>query len=194
MGGIGLIAIGMALVGRCLVLGWRHRMPIPVHHWLLLFCMLLLPVAALLATISSVAEDTKTVGFCATCHVMQVFVNDMRNPESRLLAARHYQNRWIANHQCYTCHITYGLHGSFAGKRAALRHWLRYVTGSWSEPITHTGPYPNTNCLNCHADASGFRHVGSHQSRLADLQENRVKCVMCHGLPHPAPEDRHVSG
>jgi cytochrome c nitrite reductase small subunit len=191
MRSVGLVAAMAALAGLVIAVCFHKRLQPPAYHWLLLVCLLILPGTALLSTISTVSEDTKSLGSCATCHVMQPFINDMLDPESRTLAARHYQNRWIPTEQCYTCHTTYGLHGALAAKQTAIRHWVRYVTGSWTEPITHNGSYPNVNCLDCHANAARFLQVGSHQSHLADLRENRVGCVMCHGRPHPTPEDKH---
>lgn len=188
MRSLGLIAAGVALAGLIVALRYHDRLQPPAYHWLLLICVLILPGVALVSVSATVSEDIKSLGSCATCHVMQPFVDDMLNPASQTLAARHYQNRWIATQQCYTCHTTYGLHGTLAAKLAAIRHWVRYVTRSWTEPITHSGPYPNANCLNCHAQAVRFLQVGSHQSHLADLRANRLGCVMCHGRPHPTPE------
>jgi len=194
MRSIGLAAALVALLGLSLIALFRsEQLSSRAYHWLLFFCLLVLPGTALIGTITSVREETKTVDGCSSCHVMQPFVNDMRNPESRTLAARHYQNRWIPHDQCYTCHSTYGLHGSFVAKTAAIRHWLLYVTGTWSDPIRHNGPYPNANCLTCHADMPRFANGASHRALAADLTTNRVICIQCHGSPHPGPTERQVT-
>lgn len=163
------------------------------YHWVWFIVFFLLPSLALTGTLTSVMKETTAVSSCGSCHVMQPFVRDMMNAESRTLAARHYQNRWIPLNQCYTCHSTYGLHGSIAAKGAALRHWLLYVTKSWREPIRHQGPYPNANCLACHANAQRFANGASHRALAADLATNRVSCLQCHGSPHPTPAERQVS-
>jgi nitrate/TMAO reductase-like tetraheme cytochrome c subunit len=169
---------------------YRQRLTRRAYHWLLLVGMGILPSLALLSTTAVFLEETKTVGSCASCHVMDPFVNDMRNPDSRTLAARHYQNRWIADHQCHTCHMTYGVHGAWDAKLATARHWLLYVTNSWQKPIRHRGKYPNKNCLACHADTPRFQRVSSHTARIADLTSNDIGCISCHGAPHPAPSER----
>ena len=194
MRSLGLAAALLALLGLGLITLFRPaRLSSRAYHWLLFFCLLVLPGIALTGTITSVMEETKTVKSCGSCHVMQPFVNDMIKGESRTLAARHYQNRWIPQDQCYTCHSTYGLHGSFVAKSTAIRHWLLYVTGTWGDPIQHNGPYPNANCLACHANAQRFANGASHRALAADLATNRVSCLQCHGPPHPGPADRQVT-
>jgi cytochrome c nitrite reductase small subunit len=165
---------------------WSSR----ASHWLWFVVLFLLPIIAMTGTLSSVMEETTAVSSCGSCHVMQPFVSDMQNAESRTLAARHYQHRWIPRNQCYTCHSTYGLHGTLAAKSAALRHWWLYVTASWREPIRHQGLYPNANCLACHAEARRFVSGASHRALATDLASNRASCIQCHGSPHPSPAER----
>ncbi len=140
-----------------------------------------------------VFEETKTVRSCAACHVMDPFVSDLRNPDSTTLAARHYRNKWIPAHQCYTCHTTYGMHGALQAKLGGVRHWWRYVTGTWQEPIRHRGPYPNSNCLFCHAGTPKFAGQAMHTAMATDLTTNKVGCVTCHGPPHPPPSERPLT-
>lgn len=192
MRSIGLIAAIVALGGLTIAVRLPHHKQTFTYQCLLFVCLLILPGIVLLSTFSTATEDMKQLSSCATCHIMQPFVNDLLTPASRTLAARHYQNQWIADQPCYTCHTTYGLQGTLVAKYTAIRHWVLYVTGKWTEPITHHGPYPNANCLRCHGNTTTFLHVGSHQARLEDLRDNRARCVTCHGAPHPAPEDRHA--
>lgn len=188
---VGLIAALVAISGLiCVEFIYRKRLARSTYHWLLLMGMVVFPGITLLSTTASLFEDMKTVGSCASCHVMQPFVDDLRNPDSRTLAARHYQNRWIPDQQCYHCHTTYGVHGAFDAKLAAARHWLRYVTGSWQEPVTYRGKYPNKNCLACHAGAQRFVRISSHTSYAEELINNQIRCINCHGAPHPAPGAR----
>jgi hypothetical protein len=77
-------------------------------------------------------------------------------------------------------------------RRAAVRHWLLYITGTWSDPIRHNGPFPNANCLTCHEHAQRFANGASHRALAADLAANRVSCLQCHGAPHPDPAERQV--
>ena len=184
----------VALVILALIAGLRpERLSSRAYHWVWFVLLFMLPSLALTGTITTVMEETTAVSSCGSCHVMKPFVNDMVNAESRTLAARHYQNRWIPRNQCYTCHSTYGLHGTITAKSAALRHWLWYVTESWSEPIRHRGPYPNANCLACHANAQRFANGASHRALATDLATNRASCMQCHGSPHPSPAERQVA-
>lgn len=189
--GAGLVAAVLGIVVLILVeFVYRDSVSGSFYHWTLLFGLFALPGLALLGTTETVFEETKTVASCNTCHVMNTFVNDMRDPESPTLAARHYKNNWISTHQCYECHTTYGVHGTLAAKRDGFRHWLLYVTDTYDEPIQYSGSYPNANCTSCHAGTSTFEAVDAHSALRAELSADEVSCARCHGPPHPAPPDR----
>ncbi|MCC5905181.1 MAG: NapC/NirT family cytochrome c [Balneolaceae bacterium] len=160
------------------------------YRTLMMVGMFALPVVVVLSTGTTVLETTKTVESCASCHVMDPFVNDLFNPESNTLAARHYKNRWISEYQCYTCHTTYGAHGTFEGKRDGFRHWLLYVTQTWEEPIAFAGSYPNQNCTACHGGTQKFMEVVSHQALSQKMRADEVSCTSCHGPAHPTPGER----
>lgn len=167
-----------------------RRIQPPTHRALLFGGLLVLPAIVLISSAATVLEETKRVAACGSCHVMDPFVNDMQNPQSASLAARHFRNRWIADHQCYHCHTGYGAHGTLAGKRDGFRHWLLYVTSTYKEPIEFSGSYPNANCLECHAGQATFQEVTSHQALSDYLGTDQVGCVACHGPPHPVPGER----
>lgn len=191
---LGLAVALVAIIGLLLIeFVYRPRLARSVYHWLLLMGVAVFPGVVLLSTATVFLEETKTVRSCASCHVMQPFVNDMQNPHSRTLAARHYQNRWIPTHQCYVCHTTYGVHGAFDAKLAMARHWLLYISGSWQEPIRHRGQYPNKNCLTCHEGAQRFMRVAFHSAQAAALTANQISCIQCHGAPHPPPSERKTA-
>ena len=190
---IGLISALVAIIGLVLVeFLLRDRLQRSTYHWLLLLGLCVFPGLTLLGTATTFMEETTTVRSCASCHVMTPFIDDMRNPESVLLAARHYKNRWIPDRQCYTCHTNYGVHGALVTKVDVARRWLRYITGSWQEPIRYRGTYPNANCLSCHAGAQKFERVSFHTSRMSDLVSDHLSCITCHRPPHPAPSE-HIS-
>jgi len=163
------------------------------YRLLLIICLFVLPLLVGMSASVTLLETTKTVESCASCHVMDPFVNDLFHQESTSLAARHYKNGWIAETQCYTCHTTYGAHGTFEGKRDGFRHWLLFVTQTWEDPITYAGSYPNINCTACHGGTTAFREVPSHQGLSHKLQTDQVSCTSCHGPAHPTPAEReHV--
>jgi cytochrome c nitrite reductase small subunit len=171
---------------------FRERFARTTYHWTMFVGLLLLPFVVILGTTTTVFEETKTVGSCNTCHIMEPFVDDMRDPQSATLAARHYRSGWIPDHQCYECHTTYGVHGTLEGKRDGFRHWLLYVTDTWEEPIEYKGSYPNINCLDCHAGTPRYVQVESHLALEQQLAIDEVSCAVCHGPPHPTPLERPV--
>jgi cytochrome c nitrite reductase small subunit len=169
---------------------YRKRIPRGMYHWLLLVGLFVFPITTMLSTTATVMEGTKSVQACASCHVMLPFVNDLQNPTSPTLAARHYRNNWIGKDQCYTCHVSYGATGTLAGKRDGFRHWLYYVTNTYSDPIKFAGSYENSNCLDCHAGTPKWERIKSHQALAEELAGDRIACTRCHGPPHPLPNER----
>jgi cytochrome c nitrite reductase small subunit len=131
-------------------------------------------------------EGVKEVKSCAKCHVMRPMVNDMNDPKSTTLAARHARNGWIAKQQCYACHTDYGLAGTLKAKMDGYRHLARYTTGTYSEPIEFRGTYNNQNCLDCHEETVKFQGVTSHGTVLERLRTSSMSCLNCHGRAHPS--------
>jgi len=158
----------------------------PRRHWVLLFAVALVPGLALALGVGSALEDMKRPEFCGSCHIMHPFIRDLRNPDSTTLAAVHYQNRYIREHQCYTCHTDYGIFGPVRAKLAGVRHLVNYETGNYTEPIRIREPYQNGNCLFCHGEGKRFRTA--HEDSLAVLESGDMRCLDCHGPAHP--EDR----
>jgi cytochrome c nitrite reductase small subunit len=160
----------------------------PRRHWVLLFAVALVPGLALALGLGTSLENMKQPQFCGSCHVMHPFINDLTNPDSATLAAVHYQNRYIREHQCYTCHTDYGIFGPVRAKLAGVRHLVNYETGNYTEPIKIREPYQNANCLHCHAEAKVFRTA--HADSLADLESGDVSCLDCHRPAHPEEASR----
>jgi nitrate/TMAO reductase-like tetraheme cytochrome c subunit len=190
---LGIVAAGTAIVALVLVQFVFHdRFDRTTRHWILMVLLLVFPLISVLGTMETVMEETKTVASCNSCHVMEPFVNDLRDTNSPTLASRHFENKWIPKQQCYQCHTTYGVHGTLAAKRDGFRHWLLYVTETYEKPIEYSGSYPNVNCLNCHAGTDQFQSVQSHSSLRPLLASDKVSCTSCHGPAHPPPPDRAV--
>jgi len=191
------LGIASALVGIIVLVltqyVYRNKITRGTYHWLLLLALFVLPLTATLSTTATVMEGTKSVQACASCHVMHPFVNDLKDPSSSTLAARHYRNSWIARDQCYACHVTYGATGTLAGKRDGFRHWVYYITNTYSDPIKYAGSYENSNCLACHRQTTKWEQVKSHQALAEEFATDRVTCIRCHGPPHPLPSQRRLS-
>ena len=169
----------------------RCRVRRAVYHWLLLIGLFALPLFSVTATTGVILEQSKTVDSCASCHSMDPFISDLRNPSSTTLAARHYRNKWIPHDQCYECHTTYGLHGMFDAKLDGMRHWWKYVTDDWKRPISYLGEYPNSNCLECHGGTPAYENAGAHLVAFKALKRDVVlNCMLCHGPPHPTSKQR----
>jgi nitrate/TMAO reductase-like tetraheme cytochrome c subunit len=152
---------------------------------LIVMALIVAPVVMLAAASGRLIADMKTVDACASCHVMDHFVTDMRDTASLTLAARHLRADSMPVTACYSCHTGYGVFGSMAAKKDGLKHWWRFMTASWQEPIQIHGGYRNANCLACHPVEPMFAdsiplHVALQDSIMADA----ITCFLCHGEPH----------
>jgi nitrate/TMAO reductase-like tetraheme cytochrome c subunit len=134
-------------------------------------------------------EQSTTVRACGSCHVMTPFVADLRNVKSDTLAATHFKNRYILDHQCYTCHSNYGLAGTLRAKFEGLGHVWRYTTGTYDLPIKIASPYPNVRCLGCHGASQKFLSAAGHpKDEIPNLMAGTTSCLDCHGPAHPAQQ------
>lgn len=147
--------------------------------------LMILPVIMAFLANYHVFETSKTVEACQSCHVMKPFTNDLMNTESMTLAARHYKNNWIPKDQCYGCHKDYGFNGNFKAKTDGYRHLMRYITGTYSEPIEYKGEFNNSNCMSCHEMTAKFQAVDQHVPIIDEFKDNSVSCLNCHGRAHP---------
>ncbi len=149
-----------------------------------------LPVPVMFMSTAVGLEQAKAVDFCSSCHVMQTFVEDMKDPSSTGLAALHFQNRYIQEDHCYVCHTNYGLFGTVEAKLGGLSHIWEETTGTYPLPIQAKGGYQFTVCLNCHGLSAKFAKNDLHQAVVGEVLANETKCTDCHALSHPAPESR----
>ena len=159
----------------------------PHARWILLIAFLVLSPLAYVLNFGMAIDGSKPVEFCNSCHVMNPYVQDLQNPDSELLAAQHFQHRWIADNQCYTCHSDYGLFGDAGAKLAGMRHFWSYYFVGWDEPIKIRGTYNNQRCLFCHGPVKGFREEPAHQSNADAIARSEKSCIggNCHVSPHP---------
>jgi len=168
----------------------RHRLYEASSKWLLFFGICLLPMPVMVLSTAVGLEQSKNVGFCMSCHVMKPFVDDLRDPSSKSLAALHYKNRFIQREHCYRCHTDYGILGTMEAKKAGLGHIWKAGTGSYTLPIKMSTPYDFGICLDCHADSARFNKEAAHDGVVKETLAGRSKCLDCHDPPHPAPETR----
>lgn len=158
----------------------------PFGKWILLFIFFVISPIIYLLNFSVAVEDSKSVEFCNSCHIMNGYVNDVEDPDSEHLASMHYQYRWIAGDQCFTCHSDYGLFGNAKAKMTGIKHVWAYYTG-YETPIELYDTYNNQICLRCHAPVISFQETEEHEENATEILSNEMSClgVDCHITTHP---------
>jgi len=176
---VGIVA-ALFLVGILLSRGAPES---PGRHWLLLFAIVVLPGVALTLGTNTAMEDAERPEFCGSCHVMEPWMHDLKDPNSTTLAAVHYQNRFILENQCYTCHTDYTMFGPAKAKLAGMRHLWHFTFGTYTLPLHIRDHYRFENCLRCHGDAKNFRE--KHEALLPQVESGDINCLDCHAPVHP---------
>ncbi len=132
-----------------------------------------------------VFQRAERVDFCLSCHLtMKPFVTDMKNPKSNSLAAIHYTNRYIPDDQCYVCHTSYGVNGTVQAKKEGMIDVYKYFTHTYHLPIKLRHPYPNNDCLKCHAGSAKW--AVAHTDFKDALFAGSMTCMQCHADSNPA--------
>jgi cytochrome c nitrite reductase small subunit len=180
----GVIVLGIVILLYSLV-RYRGRTSSPLAWGLLIVGAGLLPVfSSGFGTVLVFARAEK-VEFCESCHLtMQSFVDDLKNPNSTSLAAVHYQNQYIPDDQCYVCHTSYGVFGTVQAKKEGMIDVYKYFTRTFKLPVKLRHPYPNNDCLKCHAQSAKWLAI--HDDFKQTLFSGEVKCMDCHAAEHPA--------
>jgi nitrate/TMAO reductase-like tetraheme cytochrome c subunit len=178
-----IIVLGI-LVVLYSILRYRGRVTGPVSWGFLALGVAIFPVLTSGFGTVLVFERAERVEFCESCHLtMQSFVDDMKNPKSISLAAVHYKNRYIPDDQCYVCHTSYGIFGTVQAKKEGVHDVYMYYTRSFKLPIKLRHPYPNTDCLKCHADSAKWLEV--HGDFKDDIFAGKQSCLDCHADANP---------
>ena len=154
---------------------------------LMLVGVVLLPLFSVTIGMLLVFTRAERVEFCASCHhVMQSYAEDTTNPDGTGLAAIHFVNRYIPKNQCYECHTSYGLFGTVEAKVHGIGEVVRYYTGTYDLPLSMWSPYPNGDCLKCHARSRKWlaeeEHVLGESKR--ELFDGTTSCMSCHDTAH----------
>ena len=183
--GIGFAVLNIVL----LAFAWRSLrgsgLTATARGWLLV-AVGLVPLMVAFLSFAHGLEGSTSVAACGSCHVMTPFVEDLRSVKSDTLAATHFKNRYILDHQCYTCHSDYGLGGTLKAKFEGLGHVWRYTTGTYALPIKIASPYPNVRCLGCHGASQKFLNSSGHpKEEVPNLMAGKTSCLDCHGPAHP---------
>jgi cytochrome c nitrite reductase small subunit len=168
----------------------RKRLEEAGSKWMLFTGICLLPTPVMFLSTAVGLEQSKDVEFCMSCHVMKPFVDDLKDPASKTLAALHYKNRYIQREHCYRCHTDYGILGTMEAKKQGLGHIWKAGTGSYKLPIKMSKPYNYAICLDCHAESAKFNKEAAHTGTVQETISGKSNCLDCHDKPHPAPETR----
>jgi nitrate/TMAO reductase-like tetraheme cytochrome c subunit len=168
----------------------RQRLDESASKWMLFFGICLLPAPVMMLSTAVGLEQSKNEQFCASCHVMQPFINDLKNPASKTLASVHYQNRYIQREYCYRCHTDYGILGTIEAKKTGLGHIWKETTGTYTLPIKMAKPYSYSICLDCHAESAKFNKQAAHDGVVKETLTGKSNCLDCHEAAHPAPATR----
>jgi cytochrome c nitrite reductase small subunit len=153
--------------------------------WALLVGLLVLPGMTMLS--GNVVGFHKVKNSCTQCHTMDPWVNDMKDPKSTTLVSKHFQNRWIPDDQCYTCHTGYGLSGNIQAKIGGLSHVTHeYLTGVPKEIMIHR-PFDVDTCLHCHSESAKYLKIDQHVDGEMGpkILSGELSCFECHTAPHP---------
>lgn len=191
--GLAMTVVATMLILHTLIFHHRRLME---HRakWFLFIGLCVLPLPALFVSIGVGLEQSKDVAFCNSCHVMDPFLNDMNDPNSRTLAVLHYRNRYIQREHCWTCHSDYGIFGTVEAKINGLTDVYRYAFRTYRLPVRMRHPYDLSICLNCHAESALFRRPRNdpeaHAGVVEAVMKNEVSCLTCHEPAHPPAEER----
>ena len=181
------LVVAVAIVLYALVRAFRGRLVGTPSTALLVLGIIVLPSFSIATGMLLVFIRAERVEFCGSCHrVMEAYTNDMTDEEGTGLAAIHYANQYIPTNQCYECHTSYGLFGTFEAKIHGVAEVARYYSGTYDLPISMWRPYSNSDCLKCHARSNKWLRVEAHTDEDTEQQlfENRISCMSCHEAAH----------
>jgi nitrate/TMAO reductase-like tetraheme cytochrome c subunit len=166
--------------------------------WVHLLSLGILPLVLLAIGQFATLEYATEVQFCGSCHLtMKPYIDDLHNPKSESLASLHAQNRIMPGTECYTCHASYGVHGTITAKLTGLRHVYKYNTGTYHLPLKMPEPFENTLCLKCHNGAKRFMAQDIHLENgkvSEELRTSQTQCISCHGPAHNIPDVTKAQG
>ncbi|REJ77146.1 MAG: hypothetical protein DWQ36_17750 [Acidobacteria bacterium] len=134
-------------------------------------------------------QRAQSTEFCLSCHIMEPYGRSLLADSDVVLAAVHYQNRYVPREKaCYVCHTTYTMFGGFDAKITGAKHLWVNVTGTAEQPLELYQPYANRECLHCHGGARRFVESELHGEIAAELDSGEASCLDCHGPAHGVDE------
>lgn len=182
-----VLLASLAAVGHLLIRSFRGRLDGLIGKGMLITGVVLLPTFSVATGMLLVLARAERVEFCGSCHkIMADYVDDMTNPHGEGLAAIHFKYQYIESNQCYECHTSYGLFGTVEAKVHGIGEVVRYYTGTYDLPLSMWSPYPNGDCLKCHARSRKWlaeeQHVLGESEK--ELFDGTTSCMSCHDTAH----------
>jgi predicted CXXCH cytochrome family protein len=124
--------------------------------------------------------------FCASCHTegeLAFFNRSLVSAENATDLASYHAAKQAS--RCIDCHTGPGLTGRYIGLMAGSTDLISFFSGHYPQPALLEEPYPDANCLKCHADLATKKdfknhfHVFLSQWQALD-PKNAGNCVDCH--------------
>jgi len=121
--------------------------------------------------------------FCASCHTEgeQTFYDRSINAPPQDLASLHDIK---GQARCIDCHTGPGIIGRYRGLMAGTTHVISFASRHFPQPATLEEPFPDANCLKCHAEISQKQDFNNHfhvfLPRWQAIDKNAAICVDCH--------------
>src|SRR5262245_7409618 len=150
---------------------------------LLLVALFLAPSIAAYGGVTEHLEQSRTTGYCLSCHVMSDYGKSLTSDNPAAIPASHYQNNRIPrDHACISCHTEYGLSGDHRAMARFTRNALETYLGHVPERL-HARRTKNRECLRCHVGARSFEENAAHQDgaaplvSLAAIKAGKISCT-----------------
>lgn len=134
-------------------------------------------------------------GFCASCHTEgeQTFYDRSTASNPVDLASIHDIK---GQARCIDCHTGPGIIGRYGGLMAGSTDLISYFSGHYPQPAALEEPYPDANCLKCHANIAQRQDFNNHfhvfLARWQAIDKNAATCVSCH-VSHDTSGDAKIS-
>jgi cytochrome c-type protein NapC len=154
--------------------------------------LFLVPLAVGGGGVSTHIDNSKSTSFCLSCHIMKPYGQSLRVDDPSYLAGSHFINHRVPPESaCYTCHTDYTMFGDVKAKMRGLRHVWVWATQDRKPPLHLYNPYPNQNCLHCHAGAKSFEEGAVHNAdpeTMPQIKSGKLGCTSsgCHDTVHNA--------
>lgn len=133
--------------------------------------------------------------FCASCHTQgeQMFYDRSVASAAVDLASVHNIK---GQARCIDCHTGPGIIGRYGGLMAGSTDLISYFSRHYPQPAAMEEPYPDANCLKCHAAITQKQDFNNHfhvfLSQWQAIDKNAASCVSCH-LSHDTSGDAKVA-